>query len=113
MRKTLFLFLLTCVLVSLIGKSESPAQTPLQKVAISTSSPGIFSIDLSIAQDRGFFREEGLDLQLVKMRASTAIAAGISGNVDAQILKLPEPVDPSTVFDFSLQRDVNHELGIK
>lgn len=83
MRKTLFLFLLTCVLVSLIGKSESPAQTPLQKVAISTSSPGIFSIDLSIAQDRGFFREEGLDLQLVQMRASTAIAAGISGNVDA------------------------------
>lgn len=68
MRKTLFLFLLTCVLVSLIGKSESPAQTPLQKEYLA---------------------------------------------LDAQILKLPEPVDPSTVFDFSLQRDVNHELGIK
>lgn len=83
MRKTLFLFLLTCVLVSLIGKSESPAQTPLQKVTISTSSPGIFSIDLALAQDRGFFREEGLELQLVQMRANTAIAAGISSNVDA------------------------------
>lgn len=33
--------------------------------------------------------------------------------LDAQILKLAEPVAPSTVFDFALQREVNRELGIK
>jgi NitT/TauT family transport system substrate-binding protein len=33
--------------------------------------------------------------------------------LDAQILKLPEPVPPANVFDFSLQRQVNRELGIK
>lgn len=33
--------------------------------------------------------------------------------LDAQILKLPEPVSPSRVFDFSRQREVNRELGIK
>jgi len=33
--------------------------------------------------------------------------------VDAQILKLPEPVNPSKIFDFSLQREVNRELAIK
>jgi NitT/TauT family transport system substrate-binding protein len=33
--------------------------------------------------------------------------------LDAQILKLPEPVAPSRVFDFALQREVNRELGIK
>lgn len=33
--------------------------------------------------------------------------------LDAQILKLPEPMAPSKVFDFSLQRVVNRELGIK
>jgi NitT/TauT family transport system substrate-binding protein len=62
---------------------ETFAQTAPQKVHISTSSPGIFSIDLDIAKDKGFFRDEGLDLQLVQMRATTAIAAGIAGNVDA------------------------------
>lgn len=33
--------------------------------------------------------------------------------LDAQILKLSEPVRPSSVFDFSIQREVNRELGIK
>jgi NitT/TauT family transport system substrate-binding protein len=32
---------------------------------------------------------------------------------DAQILKLPEPVPPAKIFDFSLQREVLRELGIK
>jgi hypothetical protein len=33
--------------------------------------------------------------------------------LDAQILKLPQPVPASAVFDFTLQREVNRELGIK
>ena len=33
--------------------------------------------------------------------------------LDAQVLKLPQPVPASSVFDFSLQREVNRELGIK
>ncbi len=33
--------------------------------------------------------------------------------LDAQILKLSEPMAPSQVFDFSLRREVNRELGIK
>jgi len=33
--------------------------------------------------------------------------------LDAQILKLPAPMEPSQVFDFSLRREVNRELGIK
>ena len=33
--------------------------------------------------------------------------------LDAQILKLPEPIAPSKVFDFALQREVNKELGIR
>ena len=33
--------------------------------------------------------------------------------LDAQILKLPEPVAPARIFDFSLQREVNKELGIR
>ena len=33
--------------------------------------------------------------------------------LDAQILKLPQPVTPSSVFDFTIQREVDKELGIK
>ncbi len=33
--------------------------------------------------------------------------------LDAQILGLPQPVAPSSVFDFTPQREVNKELGLK
>jgi len=33
--------------------------------------------------------------------------------MDAQALKLPEPVSISKVFDFSLQQEVNSELGLR
>ncbi len=33
--------------------------------------------------------------------------------LDAQILKLPQPIAPSSVFDFTLQREVNKELAIR
>jgi ABC-type nitrate/sulfonate/bicarbonate transport system substrate-binding protein len=32
---------------------------------------------------------------------------------DAQILGLPQPVPASAVFDFSLQREINRELGVR
>lgn len=33
--------------------------------------------------------------------------------LDAQIIGLPQPVPASSVFDFTLQREINKELGIK
>jgi ABC-type nitrate/sulfonate/bicarbonate transport system substrate-binding protein len=33
--------------------------------------------------------------------------------LDAQILKLAQPVPPGSVFDFTIQREVNKELGIR
>jgi ABC-type nitrate/sulfonate/bicarbonate transport system substrate-binding protein len=33
--------------------------------------------------------------------------------LDAQVLKLPEPLPAAKVFDFTLLREVNKELGIK
>ena len=77
------LFVTGCAVLFFTVAQQSHAQAPLQKVPISYSSGGITSIDLFIARERGFFREEGLEGQLIQMRASTAIAAGISGDVDA------------------------------
>ena len=59
------------------------AQTPLQKVTISYSSTGMPSIQLFIAREKNFFREEGIEPLLVRTSANTAIAAGIAGELDA------------------------------
>ena len=71
------------ILGLLIGPAPIGAQTPLQKVVVTYSSRSIASIDLFVAQQRGFFREEGLDPQLVQVRATAAIAAIVSGEVHA------------------------------
>jgi ABC-type nitrate/sulfonate/bicarbonate transport system substrate-binding protein len=71
------------ILIGLGCPAIAPAQATLQKVILTYSSRSIASIDLFIAQERGFFREEGLDAQLVQVRANAAIAAIVSGDVHA------------------------------
>ena len=80
---TLTLVLLPFVVVALVVSPSGYAQTSLQHVVLTYSSRSIASIDLFIAQERGFFREEGLDAQLVQVRATAAIAAITSGEVNA------------------------------
>ena len=70
-------------IVVLLFPSDLRAQGALQKVVVTYSSRSIASVDLFIAQERGFFREEGLDPQLVQVRATAAIAAIVSGDVHA------------------------------
>jgi NitT/TauT family transport system substrate-binding protein len=76
---------LIAALVSAAGLLPVPAraQTPLQRAVITYSSRSIASVDLYIAQERGFFREEGIDPQLVQVQATAAIAATVSGEVNA------------------------------
>jgi len=59
------------------------AQPSFQRVVVTYSSRSIASIDLFVGQERGFFREEGLEPQLVQVRATVAIAAIVSGEVHA------------------------------
>jgi NitT/TauT family transport system substrate-binding protein len=76
--------LLVFIVAALHHPALANAQTaPLQRVVVTYSSRSIASIDLFIAQERGFFREEGLDAQLVQVRATAAIAAIVSGEVHA------------------------------
>ena len=58
-------------------------QSSLEKAAISYPSRSIASVDLFIAQERGFFREEGLDAQLVQVRGTVAVPAALTGDVHA------------------------------
>ncbi|HWP24243.1 MAG TPA: ABC transporter substrate-binding protein [Candidatus Binatia bacterium] len=63
--------------------SLAEGQGAPQRVVVTYSSRSVASIDLFIAQERGFFREQNLDAQLVQVRANAAIAAIVSGEVQA------------------------------
>ena len=71
------------VFIALAIPQSVYARGSAQRVVITYSSRSIASIDLFIAQERGFFREEGLDPQLVQVRATAAIAAIVAGEVNA------------------------------
>jgi len=59
-----------------------PAATGLQPLTIAYSSPSLTEIPVYIAQQQGFFRDEGLDVQVPYFRGSAELAAAvISGNV--------------------------------
>jgi ABC-type nitrate/sulfonate/bicarbonate transport system substrate-binding protein len=55
----------------------------LSKAVITYPGRNIFFADLYIAQARNFFREEGLDVRLVQVRPDLAMAAAMSGEVQA------------------------------
>src|ERR1044071_7279325 len=55
----------------------------LPKVTIGYPARSIASIQLFIAQEKGFFREEGVDAQLNQVRADAAMAAVLAGELFA------------------------------
>lgn len=71
------------LIFALTTATEAWAQAPVEKVKIAVSSVGIAFIDLYIAKDRGFFREEGLEPELIQVSANVATAALVAGEVDA------------------------------
>ncbi|MBI2089291.1 MAG: ABC transporter substrate-binding protein, partial [Deltaproteobacteria bacterium] len=73
--------LLCCLLVAALPRTGL-AQA-LSKAVITYPIPSILSIDLQVAKVRGFFREEGLDAQLVMVGGNVAVAAAMAGDVQA------------------------------
>ena len=102
-------FILLAVILLFPGLVYS--QAPVQKVVVTYSSRSIASIDLFVAHERGFFREESLEAQLVQVRATAAIAAIVSGEVHAlgsigsAIRAIPRGA-PIKVLAVSLRRPV-------
>jgi NitT/TauT family transport system substrate-binding protein len=92
--------------------SRALGQFPAEKVVIAYPSRSIASIDLYIAQDLGFFREEGLDVDLVQVRGNVAISAGLAGQVHAinnvgTVIRAIERGDiPFKVMAVSLKRNL-------
>ena len=55
-----------------IGTSSWAAQSGNEKIVFSIPSRSIAAVDLHIAKERGFFREEGLDVDIVQIRGNVA-----------------------------------------
>lgn len=75
--------LAAAVLAAFSCAHPAGAEERLEKVLLAYSSRSIASIDLYIGIERGYFREEGLDAQLVLVRSNVAIAAALAGEVQA------------------------------
>jgi ABC-type nitrate/sulfonate/bicarbonate transport system substrate-binding protein len=78
MRKSFAGFFLLMVLVP----ASSPALAQLKKIRFSTTSIAVTELQFRIAQMKGFYREEGLDLETLLIRGSVGMQALIGGSVD-------------------------------
>jgi NitT/TauT family transport system substrate-binding protein len=74
-----------CALILLsVGIRESAGQAPGQTVRIAYSSTGVNYVDLFLGKEKGYFREEGLEPQLIQMSSNLAITANIAGELNGQ-----------------------------
>ena len=65
-----------------VGWVSSPAAAQLKKIRFSTTSIAVTELQFRIAQMKGFYREEGLDLETLLIRGSVGMQALIGGSVD-------------------------------
>ncbi|HEY1267759.1 MAG TPA: ABC transporter substrate-binding protein [Candidatus Binatia bacterium] len=68
--------------VIVLALAAAPAGAA-ERVRITYASRSISSILVFIAEDKGFFKEEDLEPQLILTRGTTAIAAAAAGDVEA------------------------------
>ena len=69
------------LIASVLFQAQSDAQT-LKKVRMGSSSTNVSFLALYTALHRGFFKDEGIDLEIVFMPANLASTAVLNGDVD-------------------------------
>ena len=68
------------ILIILIGVSSASAQ--LKKVRFSTTGVSVSELPFKVAQLRGFYREEGLEVETILIRGAVGMQALLGGSVD-------------------------------
>ena len=76
------LVFLTVLASQLLLLQLSHAQVPLKKVRMGSSSTNVSFLALYTAFHRGFFKDEGIDLEIIYMPANLASTAVLSGDID-------------------------------
>jgi NitT/TauT family transport system substrate-binding protein len=104
--------LLIAFVLFLILTPPARGQLPPEKIVIAYPSRSIASIDLYIAQERGFFRQESLLADVVQVRGNIAVSALLSGdahginNVGTIIRALERSDLPAKVVSQSLKKNL-------
>jgi len=62
--------------------AAAPALAQLKKIRFSTTSIAVTELQFRIAQNKGFYRDEGLDLETILIRGAVGIQALFGGSVD-------------------------------
>ena len=78
MNKILLIYLLAVCTVG-VGTENACAA---EKIRISVSSLDVAFLTSGVAYKRGFFKEEGLDVELIRMNANVSITALATGDID-------------------------------
>ena len=92
--------------------SHARGQSSLEKIVITYPSRSIASVDLYIAQERGFFRQENLLADVVQVRGNIGVTALLSGDAHAinnvgTIIRAMERTDiPAKVVTQSLKKNL-------
>src|ERR1043166_9072733 len=72
---------LFCVLCGLCGLFP-PFAAAADRLRIALSNPNMPNLTAAVAQKKGFFREENLDVEIIRMNPNVAITALSTGDVD-------------------------------
>ena len=79
---TVGLAFLSFLAPALLLPASGHAQTALKKVRIGSSSTNVSFLAMYTAYHRGFYREEGIDLEIIYMSANLTSAAVLTGDID-------------------------------
>jgi NitT/TauT family transport system substrate-binding protein len=75
-------FPLFFILAMGLDTTDSRAQSSLKRVRLGTSSTNMSFLAMFAAYHRGFYKDEGIDLEIVYMPANLASTAVLSGDID-------------------------------
>ena len=70
------------ILAFILLGCTAPAFSQLKKVRFSVAAPSIAEMPFRIAQTKGFYREEGLDVEVIFIRGAVGMQALLGGSVD-------------------------------
>jgi ABC-type nitrate/sulfonate/bicarbonate transport system substrate-binding protein len=104
--------LLLAIFLSVTIVPTARGQSSLEKVVITYPSRSIASVDLYIAQERGFFRQEGVAADVVQVRGNIGVTALLSGdahainNVGTLIRAMERTEIPAKVVSQSLKKNL-------
>jgi NitT/TauT family transport system substrate-binding protein len=73
---------ITFLVLLLLALAAMPLSAQLKKVRFSTTGISVSELPFKVAQLKGFYREEGLDVEMILIRGAVGMQALLGGSVD-------------------------------